>query len=165
MVTSPTDQGTFRLLFVCTGNTCRSPMAEVIARQRAESLGYDHLEILSAGVGAFSGSPASGGALRAAEAAGLDLSNHHATLLTAELAAGANLILTMSPSHLMRVGELGGGDHAALLTSYAQGPDRPEGPGIPDPIGGPDEEYMETFRTLEELIGRVMERLEPVLAK
>lgn len=165
MVTSPTNQGTFRLLFVCTGNTCRSPMAEVIARRRAEDLGYADLEVLSAGVGAFSGSPASEGAVRAAEAHGLDLSNHRSTLLTAELAAGVNLILTMSPSHLARAVELGAGGHAALLTSYAEGPDRPEGMGIPDPIGGPDEEYLETYRILDASIGRVLERLRPVLAQ
>jgi protein-tyrosine-phosphatase len=141
-------------------------MAEVIARRRAAELGYEHVEVGSAGVGAFGGSPASGGSLRAAEAHGLDLSGHRSTSLTPELASWADLILTMSPSHLMRVIELGAGDRAALVSSYAGGLDDPaSGVAIPDPIGGPDEEYMETFRTLDELIGRVLERLQPVLAK
>lgn len=139
-------------------------MAEVITRRRAAELGYAHLEVSSAGVGAFGGSPASDGAARAAEAHGLDLSRHRSTLLTAELAADADLILTMSPSHLMRVIELGAGGSAALLTSYAGGLDDDSGVGIPDPIGGTDGEYADTFRTLDELIGRVLERLEPVLA-
>lgn len=140
-------------------------MAEAIARHRAAELGYDHVEVRSAGVGAYPGSPASGGALRVAAEAGLDLSNHRATFLTREVAAEADLILTMSPSHLMRVIDLDAGDRAALLTSYAGGLDDASGVGIPDPIGGPDEEYAATFRVLDELIGRVLERLEPVLAK
>lgn len=164
-MSSSSETDVFRILFVCTGNTCRSPMAEVIARRRAAELGYDRVEVRSAGVGAFPGSPASGGALRAAEEHGLDLSGHRSTLLDGPLAAQADLILTMSPGHLMRVVELGAGDHAALLTSYAGGDDERAGFGIPDPIGGPDEEYLETFRVLDELIGRALERLEPVLAE
>jgi protein-tyrosine-phosphatase len=139
-------------------------MAEAIARGRAAEFGYD-VHVSSAGVGAFPGAPVSGGALRAAEAHDLDLSGHRASLLTPELADEADLILAMTPSHLMRVIELGAGDRAALLTSYAGGLDDGVGASIPDPIGGPDEEYLETFRTLDQLIGRVLARLEGVLAK
>lgn len=103
--------------------------------------------------------------MRAAAAHGLDLSDHEATLLTEQVAREADLILTMSPGHLMRVVELGGGDRAALLTSYAGG--RGEDPfdaSIPDPIGGSDEEYEETFRLLQEMILRAMDRLQPALS-
>ncbi len=164
MDSHPNDPGPFRLLFVCTGNTCRSPMAEVIARRRITDFGWSRVEVRSAGVGAFDGSPASGGAVRAAEAHGLDLSGHSASLLTQEEVDGADLILTMSASHLMRVVELGGGDRAAMVTSYGGGGD--EGAisaGVPDPIGGPDEEYSETFDLLNDLIARVLERLAPMV--
>lgn len=141
-------------------------MAEVIARRAAADLGWEHLDVRSAGVAAFDGSPASGGAVQAAEAVGLDLSTHRSRLLTERGAREADLILTMSADHLMRVVELGGGDRAALLTSYAGGhPDGFPASSIPDPIGGTDEEYEETFRLLKTLIDRVMERLEPVLSR
>ena len=166
MEDSPTDERAFRLLFVCTGNTCRSPMAEAIARRRAEELGWSHVEVSSAGVAASWGSPASDGAIRAARGRGLDLSGHTSRGLTESQAQEADLILTMSPEHLMRVLELGGGDRAALLTSYAGGhPDGFPATSIPDPIGGPNEEYEATFHLLERLIDRVLERLEPVLSK
>ena len=141
-------------------------MAEVIARRAVADLGWGQVEVRSAGVAAFDGAPASAGAVRAAAAMGLDLSEHRSRLLTPAEAREADLILTMSADHLMRVVELGGGDRAALLTSYAGGhPDGFPATSIPDPIGGTDEEYEETLRLLQTLIDRVMERLEPVLSR
>ena len=158
-------EGGFRLLFVCTGNTCRSPMAAVIARREAAELGWQGFEVRSAGVGAFEGDRASGGAVRAAARNGLDLSEHAATLLTAELAEWADLILVMSPSHLVRVAELAGGESAALITSFAELREEDGTASVPDPIGGPDEQYLETFEFLERLIARAFRRLEPVVEK
>lgn len=149
-----------RILFVCTGNTCRSPMAEAIAKERLQARGWDGVKIRSAGAGAFPGSPASDGALRVAGRRGVSLEAHKAMLLTRREVEWADLILTMSPSHLVRVTELGGGGHAALLTAYAEGLEvAAASESIPDPIGGSDEEYAETYERLEGLIDKVLDRL------
>ncbi len=163
METIPNVEGGFRLLFVCAGNTCRSPMAAVIARRAVAELGWQGFEVRSAGVGALHGDRASDGAVRAAARNGLELSEHSATLLAPELAEWADLILVMSPGHLVKVVELGRGENAALITSFAEGGEEDGTVSVPDPIGGPDEHYLETFEFLERLIDRAFRRLEPVV--
>jgi len=159
------DREPFRLLFVCTGNTCRSPMAGALARRALKQLGWSYVEVRSAGVGAVDGIPASEGALRAAERHGMDLSEHLSRPVTPDLLEWADLVLTMSASHLLRIVALGYGDKAALLTSFAAGDD-PDGvpDSVQDPFGGSDEEYEETLRLLERLVDRSLRRLEPILA-
>ena len=162
-----TEAEPFRLLFVCTGNTCRSPMAEVIARERIRDLGWSQVEVASAGVMAAGGSSASRGSVIAAAANGLDLTDHQATLVTQEVIDRADLILTMSDGHLYRIFELGGEDRVAVITHFAAGEDAdPYGAtaGVPDPIGGPDIEYLETFQVLDALIEKSLARIEPVLS-
>ena len=140
-------------------------MAAVIARRAATALGWPDVEIRSAGVGAFDGDRASGGAVRTSARNGLDLSDHRATLLTPELAEWADLILVMTPSHLVKAVELGRGENVALITSFAEGRKEHGSASVPDPIGGPDEHYLETFEFLEGLIGQAFRRLEPMVEK
>ena len=88
-----------KLLFVCTGNTCRSPLAEAIARRIAaeRSLG---VEAGSAGTSAWEGSPASDVSLLVGIERGLDLNAHRSRKLTRELVEGSDLIIAMGPHHL-----------------------------------------------------------------
>lgn len=149
----------FRILFVCTGNTCRSPLAEGIARRELERRGRgSEVEVGSAGVAAAEGQGASEGSLTVAREEGLDLSGHRSRLLTREMALEADLVLGMSASHVARVVTLAEDASVALLGDFAQ--DAPlGGPSVPDPFGGPLEIYRATFRTLDTLVGEALDRL------
>lgn len=156
----------FRILLVCTGNTCRSPMGEALLRRALEARGWSHVEVRSAGVGAAPGARASAEAVRVAERHGLDLSDHRSTPLEGELMDWADLILTMSPSHLAAVTWAGGGEKSAVITAFAAGGEGdPEAVarGVVDPFGGDESVYQDTFRELEGLLERVLDRLGPVL--
>ena len=107
------------ILFVCTGNTCRSPIAAAIARRIAQERALPHLDLGSAGTSAVDGQPASDGALLVGIERQLDLTEHRARQLTPELVDQADLILVMGPHHLERVEALGGTGKAYLLTDYA----------------------------------------------
>ena len=158
------DTEPFRVLFVCTGNTCRSPLAERLARRELDSLGWDGVEVASAGAAAGEGSPASEGARAAARRHGLDLSDHASRPLTPELIEASDLVLVMSPSHHATVSYLGGEGKVALIGAFAEGRNGLEGRPVPDPFGGDDEVYEATFRVLEDLVVRSLRRLEPVVA-
>ena len=99
---------TFRVLLVCTGNTCRSPMAVGILRKLLEERGIDHIQVDSAGIASYSGSPASLFAVDTCRNFGIDISQHSSRLLTREMALEADLILVMAPPHLRGLGRGGG---------------------------------------------------------
>lgn len=145
------------ILFVCTGNTCRSALSEALARKVIVERALSDVDVLSAGTSAWDGAPASDGALLVGMERGLDLSQHRAQTLTRELVRDADLILAMGPHHLERVEALGGAGRAYLLTDFASrgSNSRP----VNDPIGGELELYRSTADELEEEIRRVFDRI------
>ncbi len=146
-----------RILFVCTGNTCRSPLAEVIARKIAIERGLPEVEVASAGTSAWEGAPASDGSLLVAMERHMDLGPHRATLLSRPLVDAADLVLVMGPHHLDRVEALGGAGKSYLLTEYASnGAIRR---GITDPVGAELDVYRATADELEDEIRKVFDRL------
>ncbi len=146
-----------RLLFVCTGNTCRSPLAEALARREAIERGLADVEVSSAGTSAWDGAPASDGALLVALERGLDLSIHRSQQLTRELVQSHDVVLAMGPHHMERAEALGGEGRTHLLTAFAGGPSA--GRAINDPFGGDLEQYRETLVELQGEIRKVFDRL------
>ena len=163
---SSAEPTTIRLLFVCTGNTCRSPMAQVLAMGRGPAPGGVRIEARSAGTHTRNGLPASEGARLAALRHGYSLETHESSELSEELVEWADRVLAMTPSHLHQVHLLGGQSKAELLGSYAAVAENADGreaggvpPSVPDPFGGDDQVYEETFLALEGHVHAAVERL------
>src|SRR5436189_6303067 len=105
------------VLFVCTGNICRSPLAASLLERALQERGIE-VTVASAGTGAWDGAPASEGAYLVGLERGLDLSGHRARLLTREIVEDADLILTMARHHRARGDELGGEGRVVVLGEY-----------------------------------------------
>ncbi len=119
-----------RILLVCTGNICRSPLAEALLRRTLEQRSVDGVSVTSAGTGAWDGAPAS---------------------------EGAYLVGTMARHHRARVDELGGEGRVFVLGEY--GGREGDEAEVSDPFGGDLDVYRDTCAELEALVTAVVERL------
>jgi protein-tyrosine-phosphatase len=153
----------FEVLIVCSGNTCRSPLAAALLTAHLERAGMaDRVRVTSAGTSAWDGAPASEGSYLVALERGLDLSPHRARMLTPEMVRRADLVLTMSEGHARRVADLGGAHKVHTWGGYGDGPDAPS--EITDPYGGDVGDYRATADLLDDLALPIVRRLTAELA-
>lgn len=153
---------TYNLLFVCTGNTCRSPMAAAIARVEIARRGWTHVAVQSAGAATQPGQPPSKHTVTVLAEHEIDISEHRTTSLSAELVRGADLILVMSSSHLFSVGEFGGSGKVAMITDFIESDEA--GAPIEDPFGGDEDAYRRAYEQLSAAIAGLLAGLEPILS-
>ncbi|MDD2708266.1 MAG: ribose 5-phosphate isomerase B [Verrucomicrobiae bacterium] len=130
------------ILFLCTGNICRSPMAEGLLRDFLKN--DPEYRVMSAGLGAVDGEPASAHAVRALNDLGIDLKKHRSRSVTLEMAQEADAIFVMTEGHRLHLLSL----HPAakvktfLVREFEQGLSRAERE-VPDPIGQSYSTYLE----------------------
>src|SRR5205809_3967353 len=143
------------ILFVCTGNVCRSPMAEGLFRNAAKGRG--DFRVLSAGVGAIEGQPPSAYAVQALRELGIDISQQRSRMLTADVVNEADYIFGMTHGHVDAVNLLY--PHATektfLLREFDETLDVFE-KDISDPIGGSYEVYLDCRDQIEQGIASML---------
>jgi protein arginine phosphatase len=147
-----------RLLFVCSGNTCRSPMAALIARVMAARQGFE-FEIRSAGLMAPDSCPASEAALVVAAAHGLDLSSHRSARLTPADLEWADLVLGMAHGHVDAIRLDVPSLPTVPITAFLSNDHPRAGMGIDDPFGGSVADYEGVWSVLEEAVEAMFQRL------
>ncbi|WP_268892066.1 low molecular weight protein arginine phosphatase [Heliobacterium mobile] len=151
------------MLFVCTGNTCRSPMAQVLAQKGIAQRGWkDQVKVASAGTMAWPGAPASAHAQKVMADRNLDLSQHASQPLDEDLLREADLILTMTGSHRDMVLQAVPGNEGKVyaIREYIG----KEG-DIADPFGQSERAYARCAAEIEEVIEKAMDRIEQSLKR
>jgi protein-tyrosine-phosphatase len=157
----------FHILFVCSGNSCRSPLAEGLLRMKIPSRLQDEVVIKSAGTLGIEGSPAARYSVQIVQEMGGDISGHRSQGVTEALMAEADLVLAMAAEHLeyLRREYPQYRENIFLLKRFARAADEtgehddPDGDDIFDPLGS----SIETYRACAEIIDAELERIMPTL--
>jgi protein-tyrosine phosphatase len=155
-----------RVMVVCTGNVCRSPMAEGLLRKMLRD-NEQHGEIIveSAGTYAAEGAPASSDSVEVAAAVGVDLRGHAARQVSGRLVGRADLILVMEPEHEDRLLAVypDAVQKIHLITTFADPAGDPM--GIPDPIGQGREVYQRTLRLIDACLRATLPKIVALVAE
>lgn len=149
------------ILFVCTGNTCRSPMAEALLKKMIEEKFpdlHDGIKISSAGAAAINDAPPTYEAYDVMKKRSIDIDGHKARLVNREIINEADIIFAMTQRHydelISRFPESKG--KIFILKEYADAGIMEK--NVADPIGEPEEVYENCARTIEESLEKIIER-------
>lgn len=148
------------ILFVCTGNSCRSVMAEGIFRKMLDKAGKKNIRLSSAGTAALTGMKPPREVEEVMRKEGMDVSHHRATPLTTDLIDEADLVLVMDKYHQQAILKMcpEASEKIFLLGEFSPGAGEPP-LDIPDPLGESLRAYEEVFeeikRCLDELLKKV----------
>jgi len=147
------------ILFICTGNICRSPMAEALFRRAVAGRGDFHT--LSAGLGAVDGQPPTAHSVTAMRELGVDISGQRSRALTADLVGQADYIFGMTHSHVDTIGLLypASAEKTFLLREFDESLE-PFEKDVSDPIGSPYEVYVNCRKQIEQGIESVLKFME-----
>lgn len=147
------------ILFICTGNVCRSPMAEGLFRQCTN--GKNEFRVLSAGLGAVDGQPPTPHSVSAMRELGIDISAQRSRALTAELVRQADYIFGMTHGHVDTISLLypAAADKTFLLREFDETAP-PYEKDIPDPIGCPYDIYVHCREQIEQGIYSLLKFME-----
>jgi tRNA threonylcarbamoyl adenosine modification protein (Sua5/YciO/YrdC/YwlC family) len=150
------------VLFVCGGNTCRSPMASALLKARCR---LPHVSIQSAGLSAARGLGAARFAKKIVKEHGLSLEDHRSREFSGELGCWSDLILVMTRNHLLRMRheypQLA--DRTFLLSGFPE--PWPHGRNIEDPLGGSLETYRRTFQQMQLYIDSICHEIGKTLSQ
>ena len=148
-----------QIVVVCTGNICRSPMAAKLLEHAlaAEDAPLNQIKVVSAGVSAFGGDPASANSVKALKKVGLDIEDHRSQSFTYALMDQSDLILVMTESHREIIQQAFPEDKTPIMRfreKIANGSKE-----VPDPYGGPLNLYVETRDSLADAIPSLLQYL------
>ncbi len=148
-----------RVVFVCWGNICRSPIAERVARRKAEEAGLSDVEFTSAATSDEElGAPMDRRAAAVLRDRGYDPDSHVAHQVDAAEIAAADLVVAMEDLHIDRMRRVApDADNFSLLTDYD--PAATPGTGVPDPWYGSPAGFYDTLSAVEAAIPGVLDRV------